>query len=110
MCLVAHSKKGQAIRETAQKELDIAYLSRLAALHFKGAELERARDDITRIIDMIDTMRAVDTEAVEALAHPADTGQRLRPDEISEHPDPERLQSGAPSAREGFYLVPRVVE
>lgn len=99
-----------ADQENAQKELDIAYLSRLAALHFEGAELDRAKDDIIRIIDMINAMRRVDTEGVEPLAHPADTGQRLRPDRISEDPDPAHLQSGAPSAREGFYLVPRVVE
>ena len=94
----------------AKEELDIAYLSRLAALHFEGAELDRAREDITRIIDMIETMRAVDTEGVEPLAHPAHAIQRLRRDEISEDPDRQSFQSGAPSAREGFYLVPRVVD
>ncbi len=94
----------------AKEELDIGYLSRLAALHFEGAELDRARQDITRIIDMIEAMRAVDTEGVEPLAHPAHAIQRLRRDEISEAPDPQTLQSGAPIAREGFYLVPRVVD
>lgn len=92
------------------KDLDIAYLSRLAALHFEGVELDRAKDDITRIIDMIKAMRAVDTEGVEPLAHPAHAVQRLRRDEVCEDPDPKRLQSGAPSAQEGFYLVPRVVD
>lgn len=94
----------------AKKALDIAYLSRLAALQFEGAEQDRAREDLTRIINMIEAMRAVDTEGIEPLAHPAHALQRLRRDVISENPDPQALQSGAPSAREGFYLVPRVVD
>lgn len=94
----------------AKESLDIAYLSRLAALHFEGVELERAREDITRIIDMIEAMRGVNTEGVEPLAHPGHAIQRVRSDEITEDPDPHNLQSGAPSARDGFYLVPRVVD
>jgi aspartyl-tRNA(Asn)/glutamyl-tRNA(Gln) amidotransferase subunit C len=34
----------------------------------------------------------------------------LRPDEVTETVDRERFQALAPATRDGFYLVPRVVE
>ena len=94
----------------AQELPDIDYLSRLAALHFNAAESARASEDIARIIDMIEAMRRVDTDGVEPLAHPLEATARLREDKVCEDPDPEVLQSGAPAAQEGFYLVPRFVD
>ena len=94
----------------ARESPDIDYLSRLAALRFDAAESERAGEDIARIIDMIEAMRGVDTDGVEPLAHPLEAIQRLRADKITEQPDTEELQSGAPVARDGFFLVPRVVD
>ena len=92
------------------KSLNIEYLSRLAALQFEAEEPKRAEEDIARIIDMIEAMQAVDTEGVEPLAHPLEAGQRLRQDEVTEHPDTADLQSGAPASQDGFYLVPRFVD
>ncbi len=66
--------------------------------------------DLQRIMAMVDQMQAMDTDAVEPLAHPLDARQRLRADEISEVIDRELLQQGAPATRDGLYLVPRVVE
>ena len=94
----------------AERGPNITYLSRLSALRIEADELNSAKEDLERIILMIETMRAVDTEGVEPLAHPLEAGQRLRKDRISEHPDPEALQVDAPEVRAGFYMVPRVVE
>ncbi len=93
-----------------EKSLDITYLSRLAALRFDADETIRAEADIVRIIDMIEAMQAVETEGVEPLAHPHEAVQRLRGDQVTEDPDPGTLQAGAPTAQDGFYLVPRYVE
>ncbi|MCY4041483.1 MAG: Asp-tRNA(Asn)/Glu-tRNA(Gln) amidotransferase subunit GatC [Gammaproteobacteria bacterium] len=93
-----------------EKSLDITYLSRLAALRFDADETIRAQADIARIIDMIEAMQAVKTEGVEPLAHPHEAVQRLRDDQVTEDPDPGTLQTGAPAAQDGFYLVPRFVE
>lgn len=89
---------------------DIRYLSRLSALRFNAAEVHSAKQDLDRIIEMIEAMRAMDTQGVEPLAHPLEAGQRLRKDKVTEQPQAEDLQTGAPEVREGFYLVPRVVE
>jgi len=85
-------------------------LCRLAQLALPADEREALVGDLGRIIDMVDTMRAVDTEGVAPLAHPLDVSQRLREDVVTESPDRDRFQQGAPSVAAGLYLVPRVVE
>lgn len=89
---------------------DITYLSRLSALRFDAAELRSAKEDLDRIIEMIEAMRALDTQGIEPLAHPLEAKQRLRNDQVTEHPQAADFQACAPEVCEGFYLVPRVVE
>lgn len=67
-------------------------------------------DDLSRILEMVDRLQAVDTEGVPPLSHPLDTTQRLRADEVTETNQRERFQACAPETSDGLYLVPRVVE
>lgn len=89
---------------------DIDKLCVLSRLALDDDERRRARDDLTRIIDMIDALSSVATDAVEPLAHPLDATQRLRPDAVTETIDRAALQRIAPVVRDGLYLVPRVVQ
>lgn len=91
-------------------DIDIQHLANLAQLQLSEQETAMVSGDLQRIMAMVDQMQAMDTDAVEPLAHPLDARQRLRADEISEVIDRELLQQGAPATRDGLYLVPRVVE
>lgn len=88
----------------------IAKLMRLAALELTAAETAALRDDLDKIVAFVDAMQAADTEGVEPLSHPIDGATPLRPDRATEIVQREHLQQGAPSVRDGLYLVPRVVE
>ena len=90
--------------------VNIHHLARLAALRLDGDERLGVERDLGRIIALVDEMQAVDTEGVDPLAHPLDATQRLRADEATEQIDRERYQAGSPEARDGLYLVPRVIE
>ncbi len=90
--------------------IDIDHLARLAALRLSEDDRVAALRDLQRIVTMVDRMRSVDTDGVQPLAHPLDSTQRLRADATTETFDREHLQEGAPSVREGLYIVPRVVE
>ena len=91
-------------------EKDIRALARLARLRVDDAEGTRVQADLGRIITLIDAISAVDTTGVEPMASPLEERQRLRPDEITETDQRERLQRSAPVTQEGLYLVPRVIE
>ena len=89
---------------------ELEQLAALARLRLDPAAAQELEQDFTAIFGMIDQMQAADTEGVEPLAHPLELPQRLREDEPEEPARREDLQQPAPAAREGFYLVPRVVE
>lgn len=85
----------------------IAYLARLA---IGEHDIPRYARDLSSILELAERMNAVDTHAVEPMAHPLDLTQRLRPDEITEPDRRERFQAIAPRTERGLYLVPRVIE
>ena len=92
------------------KNQTIDRLCQLAQLALAPEERDALIGDLGRIIDMVDTMSAVDTANVDPLAHPLDVNQRLRDDVVSEAPERDRFQACAPAVEAGLYLVPRVVE
>ncbi|MCE2423485.1 MAG: Asp-tRNA(Asn)/Glu-tRNA(Gln) amidotransferase subunit GatC [Pseudomonadales bacterium] len=85
-------------------------LMRLAALKLEADEREMLKDNLDRIVALIDAMRSADTDGIEPLDHPLDGVQPLRPDQVTEDIDRDRFQGLAPAARDGLYLVPRVVD
>jgi aspartyl-tRNA(Asn)/glutamyl-tRNA(Gln) amidotransferase subunit C len=85
-------------------------IARLAMLGLTAEEAPAAREDLERILDMVEDLQAVDTDSVTPLAHPLDLAQRLRPDEVTEENQRDQLQAVAPLIRDGLYLVPRVLE
>jgi aspartyl-tRNA(Asn)/glutamyl-tRNA(Gln) amidotransferase subunit C len=65
---------------------------------------------LSRILEFVDQLRQADTAGVEPMAHPLAMAQRLRPDEVTETDQRDRVQRNAPFAEHGLYLVPRVIE
>lgn len=90
--------------------LDLKHLANLAHLELSSSEQAVAREDLARIIAMVDQMQSLPTDGVEPLAHPLDASARLRADRVTETVDRDDLQQGAPATADGLYLVPRVVE
>ena len=89
---------------------ELEKIAHLARLHITKAESEEVMLRITDILALIDEMQSINTNDVAPLAHPLDLLQRLRTDEITERDYRDELQSIAPEAQEGLYLVPKVIE
>lgn len=89
---------------------EVEYISRLAAIAVDENEVEQVAGKLSNILDLFKQMEAADTANVEPMAHPLDQVQRLRPDVITETDQHEKLQSVAPAAQDGLYLVPQVIE
>ena len=88
----------------------IRRLARLARIALEPADLPDVAAGLNRILSLIGEMQAVDTSGIEPMSHALDLVQRLRPDEVSETDQRALYQSVAPSAQEGLYLVPKVIE
>lgn len=89
---------------------DVKKIAHLARLQIGEQEIESYREDLSRILGVIDQMNEVDTRTVVPLFHPNEEVLRLREDRPDGAIDRERLQRVAPLVQDGLYLVPKVIE
>ena len=89
---------------------NIAHIAVLARLQIDAKETESYAGDLSRILDLVETMNSVDTGDLEPLAHPLELKARLREDVVNEPNQRDTFQSLAPEVADGHYLVPKVIE
>jgi aspartyl-tRNA(Asn)/glutamyl-tRNA(Gln) amidotransferase subunit C len=100
---------------------DIDRIARLSRLRIDGDERQRMLDKLNGFFSLVIAMQAVDTTGVQPLAHPLaavrDVPLRLHADTVSEPAAPGEGQAmraanmqNAPAARDGLFLVPKVIE
>lgn len=88
----------------------VEHIAFLARLELADEEFDDVVDKLSRIVDFVDQLQAAATDDVLPMAHPLDLRQRLRPDVVSGEIDRDALQRNAPAVRDGFYLVPKVID
>ena len=93
---------------------DTRRIAELARLELKPAEQASMLGHLNDFFRVVEQMSSVDTSGVEPLYTPVssvrEVALRLRDDVVTEAPDRTLNQRSAPSAQDGLYLVPRVVE
>jgi len=89
---------------------EVRKIAHLARLEVSDEEVTGYASELSRILELVDRMNAVDTSGITPMAHPQHATQRMRPDVVTETDQRERFQALAPSTERGLYLVPRVVE
>jgi aspartyl-tRNA(Asn)/glutamyl-tRNA(Gln) amidotransferase subunit C len=89
---------------------DVLRAARLARIAIEDTEADAVLEQLRRIFDMIEEMRAVDVSGVDPMAHAQDVILRLREDVVTETDQHELFQSIAPRVERGLYLVPKVIE
>ncbi|MBA1276882.1 MULTISPECIES: Asp-tRNA(Asn)/Glu-tRNA(Gln) amidotransferase subunit GatC [Pseudomonadaceae] len=94
----------------ALERSEVEKIAHLARLGLNEDDLPRTTETLNNILGLIDRMQAVDTNGIEPLAHPLETSQRLRADEVTERNQRDSYQAIAPAVEDGLYLVPRVIE
>lgn len=89
---------------------EITRIAHLARLEVSDETAAETAAELTRILDFVGRMNAIDTSEVTPMAHPLDASQRLRADQVTESDRRCEFQACAPAVEDGLYLVPRVVE
>ncbi len=89
---------------------EVEKIAHLARLGIEAADVPDYARNLSDILAFVDRLNAVDTSGVTPMAHPLDTPQRMRPDEVTETDQRELFQSIAPQVENGLYLVPKVIE
>jgi aspartyl-tRNA(Asn)/glutamyl-tRNA(Gln) amidotransferase subunit C len=88
----------------------VQHIAMLARLSLADDEFGETVDKLSRIVDFVDQLSQAATDDVVPMAHPLHASQRLRPDQVTETDDRDRVQTNAPSVSNGLYLVPKVIE
>ncbi len=89
---------------------EVRTMARLARLKIDQADVPAYAEQLSRILEFVARLQAVDTTGIEPMAHPTDMPARLREDVVTESDQREELQDGAPALSDGMYLVPQVIE
>ena len=90
--------------------MDVAYVAHLARLDLTAEEAERFQHQLDDILRYVDRLRELDVEGVEPMAHAVPVRNMLRKDEPAGGLAPEQALMNAPLARQGLFIVPRIVE
>jgi len=89
---------------------DVLRAARLARIAIEDSEADAVLEQLRRIFEMIEEMRAVDVTGVDPMAHAQDVILSLREDVVTETDQHELFQSIAPRVERGLYLGPKVIE
>ena len=89
---------------------DVLHVADLAHVDLSEAQVARMQGELNDIFQMIEQIRAVDTEGVEPMLHPHDGAERLREDVVTEGDIREAAFANAPESSDSMFLVPQYVE
>ncbi len=82
-------------------------VAQLASLTFEDAELSRMADEMSKILDYVDQIRAIDTSHVSDRQTAGETS--LRDDIVSDGAIEDAAKANAPEMRHRHFVVPRVI-
>ena len=88
----------------------VSAIANLARLSLDDSQCVDYAQSLNKILDMMETIKGIDTEGVEPLKSPFDHPQPLRDDVVSESNHRDQYQAVAPETQDGLYVVPRVIE
>jgi aspartyl-tRNA(Asn)/glutamyl-tRNA(Gln) amidotransferase subunit C len=91
-------------------DIDIAHVARLARLELSESDLDLYRSQLGVILEHAARVQALDTDGVEASAHPLDMTNTFRPDEVRPSLDRDEVLAQAPEARDGYFVVPPALD
>ena len=89
---------------------DIIKLGRLARISIPQDELQKRADNINGILQWIEQLNEVNTDAVEPLASVTGHALPLRDDVVTDGNKPDDVVHNVPESMSGFFVVPKVVE
>ena len=90
--------------ETARK------VAKLARIRVEEEALPALAQELSGILTFMEQLGEVDVEGVEPMTSVTPMRLKRRADVVTDGNMPERVLSNAPDAREGFFVVPKVVE
>ncbi|MEL6290165.1 MAG: Asp-tRNA(Asn)/Glu-tRNA(Gln) amidotransferase subunit GatC [Pseudomonadota bacterium] len=91
-------------------EATVKRMARLARVRITDDEASALQGELNSILDWVEQLNEVNTEAVEAMTQVVPMEMKKRADGVSDGDKAEAVLSNAPMSEDGFFVVPKVVE
>lgn len=88
---------------------EVLKVAALARLDLPEASIKPFAEQISTILDYVDTLKNVDTEGVPGTSHAISLTNAFREDEPHEHLERDSALANAPEKEDGTFTVPRVI-
>ena len=89
---------------------DARKVARLARIGVDDRDLPTIQKELSAILAFMERLAEVDVEGVEALSSVAPMRLKKRADAVESGSCEDEILANAPEARQGFFVVPKVVE
>ncbi len=89
---------------------DVKHVATLARLDFNEEDIQQFTHQLARILDYIGKLNELDTTDVPPTAHPLPLRNVVKADVAKASYSRDVVLEGAPSAEEGYFEVPKVIE
>lgn len=88
----------------------INYVAALAKLDLGKEEKEKAKKDLSSILEYMTIMNELDTDNIEPMSHVFPIKNVFREDIVTNKPNRDILLGNAPAKKDGCFIVPKTVE
>jgi aspartyl-tRNA(Asn)/glutamyl-tRNA(Gln) amidotransferase subunit C len=89
---------------------EVEHVALLARLELTPEEKEKLTHDLNTVLGHFERLQELDTADVPPTSHAIPMANVFREDEVRPSLPRESFLNEAPDAREGFFVVPRIVE
>lgn len=87
----------------------IEYVGILAKLELSGEEKEKAKADMEKMLDYIDTLNELDTKGVTPMSHVFPLNNVFREDVASQKDGSREALANAPQSKNSSFKVPKTI-
>jgi aspartyl-tRNA(Asn)/glutamyl-tRNA(Gln) amidotransferase subunit C len=89
----------------------VVRIAKLARIRVPEGELDGLADELNNILGWVEQLNEVDTDGVAAMASGVEGMElRWRKDEVTDGDCRDKVLANAPESRDGFFVVPKVIE
>ena len=89
---------------------EVRHIAALARLELTPEEESLFAEQLSTILEHVETLRRIDTEGVPPTAHAADERPHLREDAVRPTGDVEVVLGNAPDRSGDFFRVPKILD
>ncbi len=88
----------------------VDYLAKLIRIELTDQERNLFSKQLADILEYVNQLSEVDVEGVEPMYHAVALTNRFREDKVGPSMDQEKVLKNAPKKKDGFFVVPKVIE